>query len=133
MTRSVLAILAAVLTALAQGPDEGGYRYLDSDAPGGPGFRWVDITGIGTRIPLEDDDNLGPFATGLPCDFYGSSYVTAPDGQWQVPTGPTANLVSGWAFIAEFVAACLRHGKMPAMYQGYAVPGAKERSAALGG
>jgi hypothetical protein len=37
-----------------------------------------------------------------------------------------------WTWTGEFVAALTRLGKMPAMYQSYAVPGGKERGAKLG-
>ena len=66
---SVLLLLPALL--LAGGPDRGGYRWASSDSMGGPSFAWIDITGSGTRIPLADDDNQGPFASGLAFDFYG--------------------------------------------------------------
>jgi hypothetical protein len=56
------------------GPDRGGYRWIDSDEPGGPAFNWIDISSTGTRIPLVDDDNQGPFAHGFTCDFYGQSF-----------------------------------------------------------
>ncbi|UCG43578.1 MAG: hypothetical protein JSU73_02885 [candidate division WOR-3 bacterium] len=73
MTRLVIPSLAFAL-ALAGGPDLGGYRYADSDTANGPAFDWIDISVIGTRIELEDDDNKGPFPTGMTCDFYGGSY-----------------------------------------------------------
>jgi len=38
------------------GPDEFGYSWIDSDEPGGPSFSWIDITGVGTPLNLEDDD-----------------------------------------------------------------------------
>ncbi|HTW92953.1 MAG TPA: nidogen-like domain-containing protein [bacterium] len=68
---ALLLFLPAML--LAGGPDRGGYRWIDSDTTGGPTFNWVDITGSGTRIPLADDDNQGPFALGFSLNFYGTS------------------------------------------------------------
>jgi len=55
------------------GPDQYGYRYLDSDttAPGAPTYNWVDIKGIGTRITgLGDDNFLGPFSLGFEFPYY---------------------------------------------------------------
>ncbi len=66
-------MLAAAL-AVAHGPDEGGYRWLDSDTTPGPVFDWIDITGSGTRIELGDDDNAGPLALGFGVGFYGQEY-----------------------------------------------------------
>jgi len=54
------------------------------------------------------------------------------EDQWLVPTDPTANVAAAWVWVGEFVAACTRLGKMPPMYQGYAVPGAKERTVRIG-
>lgn len=58
----------------------------------------------------------------------------SPDGRgvWQVPTDPVASMIVAWAWVAEFVGACTRLGKMPPMYQGFAVPGGKERAARIG-
>lgn len=52
------------------GPDEFGYVYFDSDYSELVGFRWVDISEMGTRVPLRDDDSAIvdlPFAF----PFYG--------------------------------------------------------------
>jgi hypothetical protein len=65
----VLFLVPALL--LAGGPDQGGYRWTDSDESGGPAFGWIDISGSGTRLTLADDDNQGPLALGFSLDFYG--------------------------------------------------------------
>src|SRR5262245_44389098 len=58
------------------GPDVFGYTYQDSDAPGGPVFSWVDISAIGTAIPLNaDDQNLGPFNLGFGFPHYGTPFT----------------------------------------------------------
>ncbi len=62
---------------------------------------------------------------------YDGGLYQAEDGSWVVPTDPTANLVALWVWTGEFVAACTRLGKMPTMYQSYAVPGARERAGKL--
>jgi hypothetical protein len=59
----------------AGGPDAFGYRWQDSNEPGGPQFEWIDAGG-GTDIWLSDDD----FATDIPLGFtftyYGIDYTT---------------------------------------------------------
>ena len=49
-------------------PDAWGYTWVRSTDPGGPTFRWVDITTRGTLVPnlptpggLGDDNVVGPF------------------------------------------------------------------------
>jgi hypothetical protein len=57
------------------GPDSAGYRWIDSDQPGGPTFNWTDIKAMGTLISLSgDDNNAGPFPIGFNFAFYGSTF-----------------------------------------------------------
>jgi subtilisin family serine protease len=57
------------------GPDAGGYRWIDSDAPGGPVFQWQEIAGVGTRLFGSADDSTRTNVP-LPFDFpfYGGVY-----------------------------------------------------------
>ncbi len=69
---------AGTVTPLAAGgPDAYGYRYADSDDPAQvPPFEWIDITGTGTAIPFNaDDQNLGPFPLPFPFPFYGNTFT----------------------------------------------------------
>jgi hypothetical protein len=55
------------------GPDNFGYKYLDSDtsASGAPTYNWVSIKGVGTEITsLGDDNNAGPFPIGFEFPYY---------------------------------------------------------------
>ncbi|MGQ9810917.1 MAG: S8 family serine peptidase, partial [bacterium] len=57
------------------GPDGFGYRWIDSDELGGPVFDWVDITSVGTQIPMTGDDvNTGPYPIGFDFEFYGNTF-----------------------------------------------------------
>ncbi|MFQ5719424.1 MAG: choice-of-anchor D domain-containing protein [Acidobacteriota bacterium] len=59
----------------AGGPDAGGYRFTDSDQPGGPVFAWNDIFFTGTKLSLNgDDQNLGPVPIGFDFVFYGNTF-----------------------------------------------------------
>jgi hypothetical protein len=73
MSRYLFLLFLPVLV-MGNGPDRGGYRWIDSDTTGGPAFGWIDITGTGTKIILGDDDNQGPFALGFSYDFYGKQH-----------------------------------------------------------
>ncbi len=58
------------------GPDAFGYRFADSDSPGGPTFSWVDISSIGTAITAlsGDDQNAAPIPLGFNFSFYGNTF-----------------------------------------------------------
>lgn len=54
-----------------------GYRWIDSDAPGGPAFDWVDITGLGDPFQLSGDDVVSlDMPLGFEFPFYGGLYDT---------------------------------------------------------
>lgn len=56
------------------GPDAFGYRWIDSDEPGGPTYSWVEINSTGTQFDLSDDDNDGPYPIGFTFNFYGNDF-----------------------------------------------------------
>ncbi|MDZ4712660.1 MAG: T9SS type A sorting domain-containing protein [bacterium] len=62
------------------GPDAGGYRWIDSDSPGGPVFNWVDITnGGGTQITSwtsgTGDDGSVIVPIPFTFNYYGTNYT----------------------------------------------------------
>jgi len=60
----------------AGGPDLFGYKWIDSDEPGGPVFNWIDISGTGTSVTgLGDDAFTGPFPIGFSFSYYGQDYT----------------------------------------------------------
>ncbi|MCP4634822.1 MAG: T9SS type A sorting domain-containing protein [candidate division Zixibacteria bacterium] len=56
------------------GPDEYGYKWIDSDESGGPTYEWIDISDIGTPISLSDDQNSGPYSLPFYFKFYGTDF-----------------------------------------------------------
>ena len=68
---------AAASVERAGGPDGYGYVFRDSDEPGGPTYQWVDITPMGTLLPLSGDEAI---RTGVPIGFsfpyYGHPFTT---------------------------------------------------------
>jgi len=55
------------------GPDDFGYSWVDSDAPGGPVYDWYDISGIGEEI-IGLSDDLGPYSLGFDFSYYGTLF-----------------------------------------------------------
>lgn len=53
-------------------------------------------------------------------------------GERIIPVHRAANIAAMWVWTGEFVAALTRRGKMPPMYQGFAVPGGRERLDRIG-
>ena len=67
--------LGEPVSAGAGGPDTFGYRWSDSDEPGGPAFSWVEISGTGTPVPITSDDSTSaPIDLGFNFPFYGSFF-----------------------------------------------------------
>src|SRR5262245_570090 len=59
------------------GPDGFGYRWIDSNEPGGPTFAWEDITATGTLLPLTGDDaTSAAVPIGFSFPFYGGSFAS---------------------------------------------------------
>jgi hypothetical protein len=75
------------------GPDAFGYRWIDSDEPGGPAFNWVDISTTGTQITTwtgSADDGYAAVPLPFSFPFYGTSYTTMnviTNGNVQLGTG----------------------------------------------
>jgi len=66
-----------LVAAGSGGPDLFGYRWFDSDEPGGPIFEWLDITSLGSPIPLtRDDQTITGIPLGFDFPFYGNTYTT---------------------------------------------------------
>lgn len=61
----------------ALGPDNFGYRFYDTNSPGGPAPGFVDISadGIPVSPALGDDTNAGPMDIGFDFPFYGRIFT----------------------------------------------------------
>ncbi|MCK9995017.1 MAG: S8 family serine peptidase [Candidatus Krumholzibacteria bacterium] len=59
------------------GPDIYGYRWIDSDEPGGPTYSFTDISATGAPVfsGTADDTNEGPFPIGFNFSFYGNTFT----------------------------------------------------------
>ncbi|MDP2209925.1 MAG: choice-of-anchor D domain-containing protein [Bacteroidota bacterium] len=63
------------MTLGSGGPDPYGYRWKDSDEPGGPAFNWMDVSS-GTSINLSDDSYITGIPLGFNFNYYGTDYTT---------------------------------------------------------
>lgn len=70
------------------GPDAFGYRWIDSDEPGGPVFGWIDISTTGSVLDSASawvptgsnrpgDEGYFPVTLPFGFSFYGTTYTTA--------------------------------------------------------
>lgn len=60
------------------GPDAFGYRYITSNAPGGPAYSWIDPTTNAVTVTgwtSTDDGQAGPFTAPFPIVWYDTSYT----------------------------------------------------------
>lgn len=58
------------------GPDNFGYRWIDSDETGGPVYSWVEISSLGQALGLSDDSAQEGMALGFSFLFYENTYTT---------------------------------------------------------
>lgn len=58
------------------GPDGFGYRWRDSNEPGGPAYNWVELAAVGTRLSFTADDQTLPVALPWAFPFYGTGYTS---------------------------------------------------------
>jgi subtilisin family serine protease len=59
------------------GPDNFGYRWVDSDQAGGPEYAWFDISAVGTPIPLGNEDISTFQPLGFNFSYYGNVHTAA--------------------------------------------------------
>ena len=69
----IFLIAVNVVYSSEGGPDEYGYRWIDSNEPHGPEFNWIEISETGTNLLLGDDTYSYLTAT-MPFNFYGIDY-----------------------------------------------------------
>jgi hypothetical protein len=76
---AALLVFGGAASADTGGPDDGGYRFVDNNSPGGPAFQFIDISTTGTLLPCAsaDDCTTPNIPIGFPFTFYGERYTVA--------------------------------------------------------
>jgi hypothetical protein len=77
----------------ATGPDSYGYRWYNTgDAPEGPTYTWVDISGMGTNLSL-GDDNSAVVTLPFSIRYFGQTYtqLTVSSNGLVIPGNTTTN------------------------------------------
>ena len=79
----ILVVFGSLLFASSGGPDDFGYRWVDSDEPGGPTFDWIEISSTGTAMGLYDDDGE-TITLSHSFEYYGIDYnqITICSNGW---------------------------------------------------
>jgi uncharacterized repeat protein (TIGR01451 family) len=73
---STVIIIDTTMRGRSGGPDSFGYTYLDSNTPRGPTYDWIEISGTGTEIlPDSDDQWVGNINLGFFFNYYGTDYT----------------------------------------------------------
>ena len=69
-------LFSSILLASEGGPDEFGYRWIDSDEPGGPVYEWIEIDWLGVSLGWHgtEDDEMYALTLPEPFTFYGIEY-----------------------------------------------------------
>lgn len=91
------------------GPDTAGYRWLDSDAPGGPVFSWIEIAYTGTAaLTWGTDVMTSLLPIGFPVYMYGqssSTFQVNSDG-WICLVNSGFSTVGNYAIPSQSLGAC---------------------------
>jgi subtilisin family serine protease/DNA-binding beta-propeller fold protein YncE len=84
------------------GPDPVGYSFSDSDSPDGPEYDWIEITGLGSPVPISgDDETSDAIPLGFSFPFYGQAYTSVHVSS------------NGWLSFTEAGTSYLDPGRLP--------------------
>jgi len=111
------------------GPDAHGYRWVDSDEPGGPAFDWQDISSVGTQVTLGDDDatlvvlpftfpfyDSNWFEIALSSNGYitfGSDWTASANGPIPDPSQPNEFIAPFWEDLDPSMGGTIHHHYSP--------------------